>query len=180
MSYLGDLLAERRDKLGLKTEEVVRKAGLVKTQDALDTYDQIEAGYCAFPDQSMLDRFSKALGLKKGNVMFALLKDFREWDEPVPLHFLVANEPGHYSAIPTTVDTRMEAERVGADLARKLERPVCLVLSMIRGVFILPDGEMFEAYGLPCGLVGEPDGFRGLCSVIQTANLMCIKGGVSH
>ena len=150
MTRVGRLFEQARRKLGLRTVEVARRAGYRNTNKGIRRITDIESGSDMFPKPAVYRRLIAVLGIDEYDVLQAMAEDFDELDQPVPPRLIVRLIPSFYVQHPLPEGcTTEQAIAIAEQVSRDRNLSVCVVLTRVRGLYIKPNGDRHEGYGLP-------------------------------
>lgn len=142
--------ARRESDLELK--EIAKRAGYENLNKGMRRMQELEDKDNFFPHPEIRRRFARVLDVDEDALEEAMLRDFREMDQPVEPRIIVRYMSAVYGEADLPEDcTRAEAEEEAARIAQEEGYRCCLVLSGIRGRYYERDGSTHEHYGLPIG-----------------------------
>lgn len=113
-------------------------------------------------DPEFATRLAAALGLpwqSMQEIEQAADQAWQAWlDEPVPMKLIVRAIPGCYTnqRLPENVTTPQEAEAFARDLARRIQKRMCLVVSRRKSIWIGYHGEIEKVTETQFGELNEP------------------------
>lgn len=150
MGYVATLFRQAREKLGLRPVDVARRAGYKNVAKGIRRLTNIEDGSDIFPRPVIYRKFLHILGIDEWDVLQAMALDFDALDQPVQPRIIERVIPSFYveHELPEGV-TREEAIAIARRISVERNHSVCVTLTRIRGIYIWPDGQEHEGYGLP-------------------------------
>lgn len=150
MSYLGDLVRDRREGAGLSRQGLAARLGYTNTNKGARRLEAIESG--AEADEGLIRKVLAALGSSPDEAAEALWRDEKERAAAALQAMRTPAEPELWLRVMPGLSVReglpagdaAELEAAACERARETGLRVCLVLPSRVTLWIDPDGRVYE------------------------------------